>query len=77
MTGRIQADRQTIIGVMPGFGTLGDAEIAKILTYVSGLGDGGARPFKPVEVAAGRASSMTPSEVNALARDPAIVAVAP
>jgi mono/diheme cytochrome c family protein len=78
MTGRIQAERQTIVGVMPGFNQLTNAEICRILDYVTNLDAAGPiRPFTGAEVATVRASPMTPSEVNAMARDPAIVAAAP
>lgn len=78
MSGRIEADRAPIVGVMPGFGGLSDAEIAAALDYIVGLGGGaGARPFTPAEVAAARAQALTPAEVNALANAPAIRAAAP
>lgn len=75
--GRIQADHQTIVGVMPGFGQLTDAQVCEALNYIASLDGGTVRPFTPAEVAAVRAHPLTPNEVNALARDPAIEAAAP
>jgi mono/diheme cytochrome c family protein len=77
VSGRIQADGAPIVGVMPGFASLDDGAIARILTYVSGLGGGGARGFTAAEVAAARGTPMTPAQVNALAREPDILAIAP
>jgi mono/diheme cytochrome c family protein len=77
IVGRIQADHQAVVGVMPAFGQLSDAQVCSALDYIASLGGGSARPFTPAEVAAVRAAPMTPGEVNALARDPALEAVAP
>lgn len=75
--GRIQADHQTIVGVMPGFSQLTDAQACEALNYIVSLDGGSAPPFTPTEVAAVRAHPMTSNEVNALAREPAIEAAAP
>ena len=75
--GRVQADHQTIMGVMPGFSQLTDAQVCEALNYIASLDRGSAPPFTLAEVAAMRAHPMTPNEVNALARDPAIEAAAP
>jgi mono/diheme cytochrome c family protein len=78
MAGRIVADHQAIVGVMPGFGQqLSDADICKALNYVASLDGGSAPAFTPAEVAAVRAHPMSPGEVNALARDPLVEATAP
>ena len=75
--GRVQADHQTIVGVMPGFGQLTDTQVCEALNYIASLDGGSAPPFTPDEVAAVRAHPLTPNEVNAMARDPAIEAAAP
>lgn len=69
MAGRLEVDGKPIMGVMPGFAQLPDAEVAEVLSYVAGLGGKPAPPFKPAEVAAVRASGrLSPTAVNALAR---------
>jgi mono/diheme cytochrome c family protein len=76
--GRVQADHQTIMGVMPGFfGQLTDVQVCEALNYIASLDGSSALPFTPAEVAAVRAHPLTPNEVNALARDPIIEAAAP
>ena len=75
--GHVQADHQTIVGVMPGFGQLTDAQVCEALNYIASLDGGSAPPFTPAEVAAVRAHPLTPNEVNVMARDPAIEAAAP
>ena len=78
MSGKLQADEQTILGAMPPLAQLSDADIASILTYVSGLEHGSARAFTAAEVAAIRSQApLTSADVNALARDPELVQVAP
>jgi mono/diheme cytochrome c family protein len=77
VNGRIQADHQTIVGVMPSFAQLSDAEVCQALNYIVGLDGGSAPPFTAAEVAAVRAHPISPSEVNALARDPVVEAAAP
>ena len=78
MSGKLQADEQSILGVMPPLAQLSDTEIASILNYVSGLEHGPARAFSAAEVATVRSQApLTSAEVNALARDPELVQVAP
>ena len=77
MSGKVTVDNQPIVGVMPGFDTMSDADVATLLTYVSHLGGGEAAAFKPGEVAAARAGGRRqPSEVaglrNKLAADKVI-----
>ncbi len=52
MAGRVTVDDKPIIGVMPGFTTLSDADLAAALTFAAKGGKGG--PFKPYEIAAVR-----------------------
>ncbi|MBV8684966.1 MAG: cytochrome c [Caulobacteraceae bacterium] len=75
--GRVQADHQTIMGVMPAFNQLTDVQACEALNYIASLDGGSAPPFTPAEVAAVRAHPMSPNEVNALARDPTVEAAAP
>jgi mono/diheme cytochrome c family protein len=78
MSGTIQADHAPVVGVMPGFGGLSDAEVAAALDYVVQLGAGeGAKRFTAAEVSAARAQTLTPGEVNALANAASIRAAAP
>jgi mono/diheme cytochrome c family protein len=78
MSGKLQVEQQTIMGVMPPLSQLSDADIASILSYVSGLDHGSARAFTAAEVGTVRAQPpLTSAEVNALARDPELVKVAP
>lgn len=67
MSGRVTVDNQPIVGVMPGFDTMSDADLAKVLTYASHLGGGKAAEFKPGEVSAARAGGRrAPTEVASL-----------
>ena len=69
MSGKLEADGQTIVGLMPSFGQLPDADIAAVLNYLAGLGPRPPAPFTDAEVAAARAKGrLTPVEVNQLAR---------
>lgn len=52
MAGRIVVDGAPIIGVMPSFVTLSDADLASALTFATRGGK--AAPFKPSEIAAAR-----------------------
>lgn len=65
-SGRIVVDGKTIIGVMPAFGRLSDADLAATLTYVSRVG-GGKPPaaFTAAEVKAARAEQLSSSAVSA------------
>jgi mono/diheme cytochrome c family protein len=77
MSGKLVANGETIMGVMPPFKDLKDQEVADVLSYISRLGGGKAKAFTAAEVAAERQGpSRTPSQVNALARDPAIAQAA-
>lgn len=76
--GPLQVEQQSISGVMPGFGQLKDDEIAAVLTYISGLEGKHPKAFTTAEVAKVRAgAALSPSEVNGLLRDPAVVKAAP
>ena len=78
MSGKVQADGQPVSGMMPSFGSLSDAQISEALNYVAHLNGKTPRAFTPAEVAAVRAKpTLTPAQVNALARAPALVAAAP
>ncbi len=78
ISGALQVDGQRLSGFMPSFGQLSDAQISDALNYVTHLDGRTPHPFTPVEVAAVRARpALTPAQVNALARDPALVKAAP
>ncbi len=78
MSGRLTVDGQPLAGLMPSFAVLNDAQIAEALTYVAHLEGKTPRGFTVNEIAAVRASpALTPSQVNALARDPVLARAAP
>jgi len=78
MSGRLQVDGQPVVGLMPAFGQLSDAEISEALNYVAHLDGKTPRAFTPAEVAAARARpALTPAQVNVLARDPVLTKAAP
>lgn len=56
MAGKMMVDGKPIMGVMPAFARLPDADIAAALTYVTRLpgGKGKVAPFTPAEVKAAR-----------------------
>jgi mono/diheme cytochrome c family protein len=70
MAGRIEVDGAPMTGLMPGFPTMSDADVAAVLNYVSGLSDSkGKRPpqFTAKAVAAARAAGAM-SAADVLAR---------
>ncbi len=77
MAGRLEQDSQTIVGVMAPFAQLGDADVAAVLNYVLKLGRPRAEPFTAAEVRTVRAAPpLTPTQVNALAREQAAATAA-
>lgn len=56
IAGRVTIDGATLMGVMPAFATLSDAELAAALTFAARGGK--AAPFKPAEIAAARKTPM-------------------
>lgn len=67
MAGRIVIAGQPIVGVMPAYARLSDADIAAALTHAASLGGGKAKPFTVAEVKAARlAPRLTASQVKAL-----------
>ena len=75
MAGKLETDGHAILGVMPGFAPLKDAEVAAVLNFLASLGAGNAKKFTAKEVAAIRARPpLTPTQVNQMARDPALQA---
>jgi mono/diheme cytochrome c family protein len=78
MSGAVEADKQTIHGMMPALVQLNDAQVAQALSYIASLDGKKARPFTAAEVAAVRAQGrLTPAQVNAMAHDPALAKAAP
>jgi mono/diheme cytochrome c family protein len=72
MSGSVSVDGQTIVGIMPGFPSLSDADLAAALTYVTNLGAGAVKPapLKPAEIAAARAGGVqSPNAVVTLRND--------
>jgi mono/diheme cytochrome c family protein len=69
LAGRIRVDDADIVGVMPAFDSLSDADLAAALTYASKLGAKPfAPPFRPGEIAAVRAGNPAPETVAATRR---------
>ena len=64
MTGMVTIDGKMIIGYMPAFGQVPPADLAAILTYVSGLGGTTPVTFTPDEIIAGRKTLMSPMAVH-------------
>ncbi len=64
LAGRIIVDGTPIIGVMPGFGTLSDSDLAAALSFAARGGT--AAPFKPAEIAAARKAPMKNSAMTEL-----------
>jgi hypothetical protein len=65
MSGSLVVDGEPILGVMPSFQQLPDADLAEILTYLSQQGSGGRRipPFTAKEIAQQRGSGATAQQV--------------
>jgi mono/diheme cytochrome c family protein len=66
MSGHVSVDGQDILGLMPGFTTMDDEDIAAVLTYISRLGKtkSKAAPFTAKEIDAMRSNPiMAPGEV--------------
>jgi len=66
MGGKISVDNQFIMGFMPGFDSLSDAEAAAILTYISGLEPEQLKPaaFSAEEIHAARlGGKVSPGEI--------------
>ena len=66
MSGKISVDNQSIVGFMPGFDRLSDADAAAVLTYISGLESGQSKPadFSAEEIRAARIGGrLSPSEM--------------
>jgi len=65
MSGRITADGEPVLGIMPAFDTLSDDDIAAVLTYLSGL-DHAPVNFTAREVGEARAQpKVSPTEIVA------------
>ena len=66
MSGKISVDNQFIVGFMPGFERLSDADAAAILTYITGLESEQLQPaaFSAEEIGAARLSGrLNPGEM--------------
>ena len=69
MGGKIMVDDRPIMGFMPAYARLPDADLAAILTYAAALGGGAAKPFTVAEIAAGRARKPASASKTKAARD--------
>jgi mono/diheme cytochrome c family protein len=69
MSGRIVVDGAPLVGVMPGFASLSDADIAAVLNYLTRLAGSKAKDVKPLtaaEIDAVRsAEQLSPGKVTA------------
>ena len=66
MSGKISVDNQSMVGFMPGFDRLSDADAAAVLTYISRLESGQSKPadFSAEEIRAARIGGrLSPSEM--------------
>ena len=80
MSGVVSVDDQSILGVMPAFNFLSDAEAAAVLTYVTSLGAEKGRPkaFKAADIAAARGmGTLNPGDINRLRNRLAVDKVVP
>ena len=65
MSGRITADGEPVLGIMPAFDSLSDDDIAAVLTYLSGL-DHAPVTFTAREIGEARAQpKLSPTEIVA------------
>jgi len=65
MSGRITADGEPVLGIMPAFDTLSDDDIAAVLTYLSGL-DHAPVGFTAREISEARAQpKLSPTDIIA------------
>ena len=63
MSGRITADGEPVLGIMPAFDTMSDDDMAAVLTYLSGL-DHAAVTFTAREIGEARAQPrVSPTEI--------------
>jgi mono/diheme cytochrome c family protein len=69
ISGKMEVDGASIVGVMPGFTTLSDADVASVLNYLARLGERKGKPaqaFTVAEISAIRGGGqLTPSQVMA------------
>jgi mono/diheme cytochrome c family protein len=68
LSGKISVDGKSILGVMPPYGSLSDADLAATLTYLAGLPSNAKKkpaPFTAAEIKAVRTPRMTGSDVKA------------
>ena len=65
MSGRITADGEPVLGIMPAFDTMSDDDIAAVLTYLSGL-DHAPVSFTAREIGEARAQpKLSPTDIMA------------
>ena len=77
MSGRITVDDEQILGIMPGFDTLSDEDMAALLSYLTGL-DHAPVAYSADEIKAARAlPRLSPSDVAALRADLAAKKIVP
>jgi mono/diheme cytochrome c family protein len=68
LSGKISVDGKTILGVMPAYGSLSDADLSATLTYLASLPSNAKKkpaPFTAAEIKAIRTPRMTGSDLKA------------
>ena len=77
MSGRISVDGEPILGIMPGFDTMSDDDMAALLTYLTGL-DHAPVAYSAEDIKAARAQGrMAPGDVAAQHADLAAKKIVP
>jgi mono/diheme cytochrome c family protein len=77
MSGRISVDGEQILGIMPGFDTMSDDDMAALLTYLTGL-DHAPVAYSAEDIKAARAQGrMAPGDVAAQHADLAAKKIVP
>jgi mono/diheme cytochrome c family protein len=77
MSGRVTVDGQPVLGIMPGFDSLSDDDIAAVLTYVSGL-DHAPVIYGSDDIKKARAEpKMSPTDLAAAREDLAVRKIVP
>jgi hypothetical protein len=65
MSGRITVDGEQILGIMPGFDTMSDDDMAALLTYLTGL-DHAPVPYSAEDIKMARAQGrLSPGDMAA------------
>jgi len=77
MSGRVEADGEPVLGIMPAFESLSDDDMAAVLTYLSGL-DHAPVDFSAQEIGEARAQArQSPTDIAARRADLAAKKIVP